>query len=537
MIVEPNAGDRVEDNLNPVGRAYYGVLDAAVHARVAVAGGRARARRAGRRGADPRRRARPAASRASAARPRRRSTWCSKRGRDASASRSAPASRASSRAPAREQTRARYPDERGLRRARRRADLLGGLRRRRADRPAAADLVDRPLAPLEGADPLPRAPLPRRHVRRARQRPLGPAGGRRGVQRRRVRRRRARGPGRHRRPSARRSSGSRAARCGRLSSPPTTRSASTASRSSARRCALAPGHPDRERSRVRRASSTPTRAGRSTTATTGVERLPRLPRVLLRADASPSRTRPSRSRTASAGALETTPETLARHDARRSACRAARALRETCCAACAVPSLVIHGDRRPRSARSRRARRSPRPPAAQLVTLEGAGHCRTARDPVQVNLLLRDFVVPRRAPPRALDAGRRLAPQARAVRLLADRARPRAARRRDRRRAAPAASRTSRSTGSRSTRSRACSRTRGERIHPASAELASESAPHRVARRPSTTCTCSRRCGGWTRSSSRTSWSSTTSCATSSTTCGSATRRGRSTTSCTRTPS
>jgi hypothetical protein len=24
MIVEPNAGDRVEDNLNPVGRAYYG---------------------------------------------------------------------------------------------------------------------------------------------------------------------------------------------------------------------------------------------------------------------------------------------------------------------------------------------------------------------------------------------------------------------------------------------------------------------------------------------------------------------------------
>jgi hypothetical protein len=24
MIVEPNAGDRIEDNLNPVGRAYYG---------------------------------------------------------------------------------------------------------------------------------------------------------------------------------------------------------------------------------------------------------------------------------------------------------------------------------------------------------------------------------------------------------------------------------------------------------------------------------------------------------------------------------
>ena len=71
MIVEPHAGDRVEDNLNPVGRAYYGVLDAAVHARVAVAGGRAGARRPGGRGADPRRRRGAAASPASAAPPRR----------------------------------------------------------------------------------------------------------------------------------------------------------------------------------------------------------------------------------------------------------------------------------------------------------------------------------------------------------------------------------------------------------------------------------------------------------------------------------
>ena len=56
MIVEPSAGDRVEDNLNPVGRAYYGFSTLAVHAGVAVAGGRAGARRAGGRGADPRRR-------------------------------------------------------------------------------------------------------------------------------------------------------------------------------------------------------------------------------------------------------------------------------------------------------------------------------------------------------------------------------------------------------------------------------------------------------------------------------------------------
>ncbi len=55
MIVEPMAGDYVEDNLNPVGRAYYGFSHAAVHAVVAVAGRGARARHAGGAGADPRR--------------------------------------------------------------------------------------------------------------------------------------------------------------------------------------------------------------------------------------------------------------------------------------------------------------------------------------------------------------------------------------------------------------------------------------------------------------------------------------------------
>ena len=72
--------------------------------------------------------------------------------------------------------------------------------------------------------------------------------------------------------------------------------------------------------------------------------------------------------------------------------------------------------------------------------LEGSGHGPHARDPVKVNLLLRDFIVPP-PPPRALGARGRAAPQARALRLLADRARPRAARRGDRRRAAQAASR------------------------------------------------------------------------------------------------
>ena len=50
MVVEPFAGDALEDNLNPVGRVFYAGVDDALHAGVAVPGGRARARRPGRRG-------------------------------------------------------------------------------------------------------------------------------------------------------------------------------------------------------------------------------------------------------------------------------------------------------------------------------------------------------------------------------------------------------------------------------------------------------------------------------------------------------
>ena len=80
MIVEPFAGDTLEDNLNPVGPRLLLGVDDDLHAGLAVAGGRPRARRAGRRSAPARGRDREAASRASAARPRRRSTWCSRRG-------------------------------------------------------------------------------------------------------------------------------------------------------------------------------------------------------------------------------------------------------------------------------------------------------------------------------------------------------------------------------------------------------------------------------------------------------------------------
>jgi 2-polyprenyl-3-methyl-5-hydroxy-6-metoxy-1,4-benzoquinol methylase len=48
MVVEPMAGDHVEDNLNPVGRAYYGFSTL-----LCTPGGRARPRDAGRSSADP----------------------------------------------------------------------------------------------------------------------------------------------------------------------------------------------------------------------------------------------------------------------------------------------------------------------------------------------------------------------------------------------------------------------------------------------------------------------------------------------------
>ncbi len=71
-----------------------------------------------------------------------------------------------------------------------------------------------------------------------------------------------------------------------------------------------------------------------------------------------------------------------------------------------------------------------------LVTMVGSGHLPLARDPVRVNLLLRQFI----SPPRPVSSWTRgRSRRKRAVHLLADRARPRAARRGDRRRVAQAA--------------------------------------------------------------------------------------------------
>ncbi len=82
MIVEPMAGDRIEDNLNPVGRAYYGFSTfLCTPASLSQEVGLALGAQAGR-GADRATSSRRAGSAASGARRRPRSTSCSKRGRE-----------------------------------------------------------------------------------------------------------------------------------------------------------------------------------------------------------------------------------------------------------------------------------------------------------------------------------------------------------------------------------------------------------------------------------------------------------------------
>ena len=101
-------------------------------------------------------------------------------------------------------------------------------------------------------------------------------------------------------------------------------------------------------------------------------------------------------------------------------------------------------------------------------------------------------------------------PQARALHLLADRARPCSARRRDRGRAAqaPSGSRdrlAGPAPGHRSARGTRGAHPSGERATWPTSRATSRASP------PSTTCTASRRSAAWTRSCSPTSWSSTTS--------------------------
>ena len=147
-----------------------------------------------------------------------------------------------------------------------------------------------------------------------------------------------------------------------------------------------------------------------------------------------------------------------------------------------------------------------------LVRMDGSGHAPTARDPVRVNLLLRDFVTRcNAARPRAHTWTRGLVrAAARPVRVLADRARPRLARRGHRRRAARAACPACAIEWLAQEPVTGCCASAARRsTRPA---LSWPARPRTsTARRASTTCTRSRRSAGWTRSSSPTTWSSTTS--------------------------
>mgnify|MGYP001195936932 CR=1 FL=1 len=88
-------------------------------------------------------------------------------------------------------------------------------------------------------------------------------------------------------------------------------------------------------------------------------------------------------------ALDTTPQTLA-DTSRGIGIPRQETFTETC-ARVRCPTLVIHGDAdqiRPHAQGEALARET----GGELVTLKGAGHIPLARDPVKINLLIREFV-------------------------------------------------------------------------------------------------------------------------------------------------
>ena len=297
-----------------------------------------------------------------------------------------------------------------------------------------------------------------RHLRRARQRPLRPPAEPDGVPRA-----RSSPPTRSRSwtrpaPSAPCSSRSRSAPSGRCSSPPSHpervdgRRLHRAGRCRCRRpCrAATPLHAFDERARHRRGL--------------GEVQPPLLARATTRASSSSSSrsASPSRTRRSSVedcvgwGARDRRPRRWSRPSSRRRLARRGRRARAR------SPRVRLPGARDPRHRRRdharatsrRRARRADRRRARRCSRAPATSRTRATRSRSTCCCATSSR---RRRRPRALGA-RQVAPQARALRLLADRPRPRAARRRDRRRAAQARTPTSRSTGSPSTRSPRCSR-------------------------------------------------------------------------------
>ncbi len=94
--------------------------------------------------------------------------------------------------------------------------------------------------------------------------------------------------------------------------------------------------------------------------------------------------------------LETTPDTLA--DTRQALVHGSPEAFREAYARIQCPVLVIHGDQDAISPPARGAALA-EVTGGRLVTIEGAGHMPHARDPVRVNLLLREFAAPR--PPAA----------------------------------------------------------------------------------------------------------------------------------------
>ena len=240
-----------------------------------------------------------------------------------------------------------------------------------------------------------------------------------------------------------------------------------------------------------------------------LERLPRLPRVLLRADVHRAALDQADRGLRRLGRSRSTPETLVDTDRGRWAATARRravdALRRRCAARCWSSTAPTTG-----SARTRSGERLAELTGGELVLLEGAGHGPHAPRPGRCQPPdQRDFVDATARRRRRAGSRGRAPPATRALLpVLADRARPRPARRRDRRRAAPLhpdlqidwLAQHPVTAGARGRAASAC--TRRPRT------WRNESGAHRARVAASTTCTRSRRSAGWTRSWSPTSWCS-----------------------------
>ena len=401
----------------------------------------------------------------------------------------------------------------------------------RGSRPSCScRLVNHPLAALEDADSVPHAALPRRDVRRSRQRSFGPAAGRRGLRRARVRGRRTGRPGRDGHGAGGARVGFRWVHSAHSFWPPSIQSACWARRSSLRQLPLG----DPPQGRVYQPFQESIGHGRGLGEVQRAllaARLPRLPRVLLLAGLHRA-------------ALDQADRGLRRlgarddgGDAHRHSPRAggsARRRSRELCRRVQCPCWSSTGTEDAISRAGAGRSRWPTRPAGASSLLEGSGHGPHVRDPVKVNLLLRDFVGPLRAPARWVRGKSR---RKRALYVSSPIGLGHA--RRDvaiARRAAKAAPRPrDRLAGAAPGHGRARGARRAD--PPRQRSTRQRVAPHRerVGRARPALLPGDR--GAWTRSCSRTSWSSTISCATSSTTCGSATRRGSSTTTSTRTRS